>query len=61
MTAHSPRTGGQILVDQLVAPGVKRLCCVPGESYRAANLPAIAPGATLSALRAAALRRWAGG
>jgi acetolactate synthase-1/2/3 large subunit len=30
------RTGGQILVDQLVAQGVKRVYCVPGESYLAA-------------------------
>ncbi len=31
-----PRTGGQILVDQLVAQGVDRVYCVPGESYLAA-------------------------
>jgi len=30
------RTGGQILVDQLSIQGVKRLTCVPGESYLAA-------------------------
>ena len=30
-----PRTGGQILVDQLVAQGVERVTCVPGESYLA--------------------------
>ncbi len=29
------RTGGQILVDQLVAQGVETLFCVPGESYLA--------------------------
>jgi acetolactate synthase I/II/III large subunit len=29
------RTGGQILVDQLIAQGVDRLTCVPGESYLA--------------------------
>jgi acetolactate synthase I/II/III large subunit len=29
------RTGGQILVDQLVAHGVDHLSCVPGESYLA--------------------------
>ena len=29
------RTGGQILVDQLVAQGVEHLFCVPGESYLA--------------------------
>ena len=31
----SPRTGGQILVDQLLAHGVQQLFCVPGESYLA--------------------------
>ena len=30
-----PRTGGQILVDQLRAQGVERVSCVPGESYLA--------------------------
>ena len=30
------RSGGQILVDQLVAQGVKRVYCVPGKSYLAA-------------------------
>ena len=30
------RTGGQILVDQLVAQGVERVYCVPGKSYLAA-------------------------
>src|SRR3954452_18500598 len=30
-----PRTGGQILVDQLLAQGVERANCVPGESYLA--------------------------
>jgi acetolactate synthase-1/2/3 large subunit len=34
--AAPARTGGQILVDQLVAQGVERLYCVPGESYLAA-------------------------
>lgn len=29
------RTGGQILVDQLLVQGVERLTCVPGESYLA--------------------------
>ncbi len=29
------RTGGRILVDQLIAQGVERLTCVPGESYLA--------------------------
>jgi acetolactate synthase-1/2/3 large subunit len=29
------RTGGQILVDQLIAQGVQRATCVPGESYLA--------------------------
>ncbi len=31
----SPRLGGHILVDQLVAQGVKHVFCVPGESYLA--------------------------
>ena len=35
MTAHA-RTGGQILVDQLIVHGVDHLFCVPGESYLAA-------------------------
>ena len=30
------RNGGKILVDQLVAQGVERITCVPGESYLAA-------------------------
>ena len=30
------RTGGQILVDQLLIQGVERVTCVPGESYLAA-------------------------
>jgi acetolactate synthase I/II/III large subunit len=30
------RSGGQILIDQLVAQGVQRVYCVPGESYLAA-------------------------
>ena len=30
------RTGGQILIDQLVTQGVERVTCVPGESYLAA-------------------------
>ena len=33
--APTSRTGGQILVDQLVAQGVSRVTCVPGESYLA--------------------------
>jgi acetolactate synthase I/II/III large subunit len=33
--ARGQRTGGQILVDQLVAQGVDRVTCVPGESYLA--------------------------
>lgn len=37
MTASFPvRTGGQILIDQLLAQGVDRVTCVPGESYLAA-------------------------
>src|ERR671929_508937 len=35
MTAKA-RSGGQILVDQLVVHGVDHLFCVPGESYLAA-------------------------
>ena len=31
----SPRTGGQILVDQLITHGVEQLFCVPGESFLA--------------------------
>ena len=34
--SNSPRTGGQVLVDQLLVHGVKQLFCVPGESYLAA-------------------------
>ncbi|KAB1071680.1 thiamine pyrophosphate-binding protein [Methylobacterium planeticum] len=30
------RTGGRLLVDQLLAQGVERVACVPGESYLAA-------------------------
>ena len=30
------RTGGEVLIDQLVAHGVRRAFCVPGESYLAA-------------------------
>ena len=30
------RTGGEILVDQLVIHGVRHVFCVPGESYLAA-------------------------
>src|SRR5262249_36337867 len=30
------RTGGEILIDQLVAQGVRHVFCVPGESYLAA-------------------------
>jgi acetolactate synthase I/II/III large subunit len=36
MTRSNARTGGQILIDQLVAQGVERVTCVPGESYLAA-------------------------
>ncbi|MHC2335289.1 thiamine pyrophosphate-binding protein [Bradyrhizobium sp. USDA 4454] len=36
MTKSNTRTGGQILIDQLVAQGVERVTCVPGESYLAA-------------------------
>ena len=32
-TSNAPRTGGRILVDQLLRHGVKHAFCVPGESY----------------------------
>src|SRR3712207_306602 len=35
MTQHRRRRGGRVLVDQLLAQGVERLTCVPGESYLA--------------------------
>ena len=35
MTSSTSRTGGQILVDQLVLHGVQQLFCVPGESFLA--------------------------
>ena len=35
MTSSNGRTGGQILVDQLIAQGVEHVFCVPGESYLA--------------------------
>src|SRR3546814_3451065 len=34
-TPLRPRLGGHILVDQLLAQGVKHVFCVPGESYLA--------------------------
>ncbi len=36
MPVGAMRSGGQILVDQLVAQGVERVYCVPGESFLAA-------------------------
>ncbi len=36
MPVQRPRTGGRILVDQLLAQGVERVYCVPGKSYLAA-------------------------
>jgi acetolactate synthase I/II/III large subunit len=36
MPVASSRTGGRILIDQLVVQGVGRVYCVPGESYLAA-------------------------
>lgn len=36
MTNCNTRIGGQILIDQLVAQGIERATCVPGESYLAA-------------------------
>ena len=35
MTQYRRRTGGRVLVDQLLVQGVERLTCVPGESYLA--------------------------
>ncbi len=35
MPIESPRSGGKILVDQLVVQGVTQLYCIPGESYLA--------------------------
>jgi acetolactate synthase I/II/III large subunit len=35
MSNRERRSGGRILVDQLIAQGVDRLTCVPGESYLA--------------------------
>src|SRR3954469_13419348 len=35
MDGDKRRTGGGVLVDQLIAQGVDRLTCVPGESYLA--------------------------
>src|ERR1700739_1356430 len=35
MDVHKRRSGGRILVDQLLAQGVERLTCVPGGSYLA--------------------------
>ena len=36
MVGGAARSGGKILVDQLVAQGVQRIYCVPGESFLAA-------------------------
>ncbi len=33
---HRARSGGQVLVDQLIIQGVERISCVPGESFLAA-------------------------
>src|SRR3954452_9154591 len=35
MDRYKRRTGGRVLVDQLIAQGVERLTCVPGESFLA--------------------------
>ncbi|MCJ2060079.1 thiamine pyrophosphate-binding protein [Methylobacterium sp. J-048] len=35
MSGLPPRTGAQVLVDQLLVQGVERVTCVPGESYLA--------------------------
>jgi len=42
----APRTGGRILIDQLLAQGVRRITCVPGESYLAASMPCTAAAST---------------
>jgi thiamine pyrophosphate-dependent acetolactate synthase large subunit-like protein len=36
VTPQKSRSGGQILVDQLLVHGVDHIFCVPGESYLAA-------------------------
>jgi len=36
MVDPAPRTGGRILIDQLIIQGVARVYCVPGESFLAA-------------------------
>src|SRR5947209_19116351 len=36
MPKATQRTGGQVLIDQLVIQGVQRAYCIPGESYLAA-------------------------
>ncbi|MCJ2089981.1 thiamine pyrophosphate-binding protein [Methylobacterium sp. E-005] len=35
MSGLPPRTGARILVDQLLAQGIERVTCIPGESYLA--------------------------
>ena len=35
-SASHPRSGGRILIDQLLLQGVKHIFCVPGESFLAA-------------------------
>jgi acetolactate synthase I/II/III large subunit len=35
MDSYRRRSGGRVVVDQLIAQGVDRLTCVPGESYLA--------------------------
>ena len=35
MDSYRRRSGGRVVVDQLIAQGVERLTCVPGESYLA--------------------------
>lgn len=51
MFSHRPRTGGEILVDQLVAQGVTHATCVPGESYLAALDAMIGSGIDLMVCR----------
>jgi hypothetical protein len=46
-SAIIPRTGGQILVDQLARHGVGDIFCIPGESYLAVLDVAARPACNL--------------
>lgn len=39
MSIRNTGTGGQILIDQLVAEGLERVTCVPGESISRRSTP----------------------